>query len=146
MPSVSKGMKESVPRHCWLTRGRHARILPLDKALRLAAGPSFFQRVGAKGCHDRTTSGQDAQYRTQGRSAQHGWHHAFEVVFGGPGPDTLDVNTWRSLSLLGQVADDFAVAKYAHGDDDETDAVGRSGIIKTVPGHTRVHVGTHHAQ
>ncbi len=64
------------------------------------------------------------------------------------GPQPLHVRR-KDLALAfvsAQVADDFAVTKHTHGDDDETNAVGQLRHVKTEARHTRVDVGAHQPQ
>ena len=42
--------------------------------------------------------------------------------------------------------DDLPIPEHTHGDDDEANAVGQFRDVKAETGHTRVHIGTHHAQ
>ena len=102
--------------------------------------------VGRKRRHHRAATGQNAQHGAQGRTTQDGRNHAFEVFTGWKKPFDLGGEHLSLAFVLTQVADDLAVAKNAHANHDETDAIGQLRNIKAVARHARVDVSSNQAQ
>ena len=128
-----RGLRRRVIGRLW---GSHAADVALAKGYlaRLQLG-FLLDGVGRKRRHHRAATGQNAQHGAQGCATQNGRNHAFEVFTGWKKPFDLGGEHLALAFVLAQVADDLAVAKNAHTNHDEADAIGQFRDIKAETCH-----------
>ena len=91
--------------------------------------------ISRKRRHHGTAAGQNAQHGAQGGAPQNSGHHALEVFPGWKKPFDLGGEHLTLTFVLTEVTDDLTVAKNAHANHDEADAIGQLRNVKAVACH-----------
>ena len=106
----------------------------------------FLQGVRRKSRHHRATAGKNAEHGTQGRATQNSGHHVLEVLLGRQQTRHRRCEHLAIAGMLGQIADDFTVAKDTHRNHNETNAVSQLQNVHGEARHTGIDIGSDHAQ
>ncbi|MNL18117.1 hypothetical protein D3C87_1392490 [compost metagenome] len=86
-------------------------------------GDAFLDGVGCEGSENCTAAGQDAQCRTDDRTAQHRADHGLEVFLRRHQAADLG-DQHRARALVFEIAQDFGDTEYAHRHRNEIQPIG----------------------
>src|SRR5690606_19608457 len=115
----------------------HASRVALAEAVRFL-GQLLFHSVGGKGRQHRTATGQNAQHRTDGRTAQNSTSRFLDFL--AARVEAADLRgDLRAVFTLFKVAQHFGETEHAHGNRGKVDAVLQLRNVESVTRHARVH-------